>query len=107
MTGPSGSDSQAASPADAGLAASSFRLRGEGPNVTRLSRRVLIGGTALALIVVCAAVLWAVQSDRLRKAVPQELYTTDRPRMADGLAALRRDYTGSPRDVPRLGPPLP
>jgi len=68
---------------------------------------VLIGGTALGLILVCGAVLWALQGDRLRGVTPQELYTTDRPRVADGLAALPRDYTGVPRDVPPLGPPLP
>lgn len=84
-----------------------FRLRSEGPRVTRLSRRVLIGGTALASILICGAVLWALQGDRLRRSTPQELYTTDRPRMADGLAGLPRDYTGVPRDVPPLGPPLP
>ena len=84
-----------------------FRLRSEGPRVTRLSRTVLIGGTALGFILVCGAVLWALQGDRLRGVTPQELYTTDRPRVADGLAALPRDYTGVPRDVPPLGPPLP
>lgn len=84
-----------------------FRLRSEGPRVMRLSRSVLVGGTALASILVCGAVLWALQGDRLRGATPQELYTTDRPRMADGLAGLPRDYTGVPRDVPPLGPPLP
>ena len=84
-----------------------FRLRSDGPRVMRLSRNVLVGGTALASILVCGAVLWALQSDRLRGSAPQELYTTDRPRMADGLAALPRDYTGVPRDVPPLGPPLP
>ncbi|MDP1751412.1 MAG: conjugal transfer protein TraI, partial [Reyranella sp.] len=73
----------------------------------RLSRNVLVGGTALALILICGAVLWALQSDRLRGSAPQKLYTTDRPRMADGLAALPRDYAGVPRDVPPLGPPLP
>jgi type IV secretion system protein VirB10 len=73
----------------------------------RLSRGVLVGGTALALVLVCGAVLWALQGDRLRGSAPQELYTTDRPRMADGLAGLPRDYTGVPRDVPPLGPPLP
>ncbi|ODT14296.1 MAG: conjugal transfer protein TraI [Kaistia sp. SCN 65-12] len=84
-----------------------FRLRPEGPRVMRLSRSVLVGGTALALILICGAVLWALQGDRLRRSTPQELYTTDRPRMADGLAGLPRDYTGVPRDVPPLGPPLP
>jgi len=84
-----------------------FRLRSEGPRVMRLSRSVLVGGTALAAILICGVVLWALQGDRLRGVAPQELYTTDRPRMADGLAALPRDYTGVPRDVPPLGPPLP
>jgi type IV secretory pathway VirB10-like protein len=84
-----------------------FRLRSEGPRVIRLSRSVLIGGTALASILICGVVLWALQGDRLRGAAPQDLYTTDRPRMADGLAGLPRDYTGVPRDVPPLGPPLP
>lgn len=88
-------------------AAHAFRLRTEGPRVARLSRNVLIGGTALALVLICGAVLWALQGDRLRGSSPQELYTTDRPRMADGLAALPRDYTGVPRGVPPLGPPLP
>jgi type IV secretion system protein TrbI len=84
-----------------------FRLRSDGPRVMRLSRSVLVGGTALASILICGAVLWALQSDRLRGSAPQELYTTDRPRMADGLAGLPRDYAGVPRDVPPLGPPLP
>lgn len=100
-------DSQSAAPAGVSAAAHALRLRAEAPRVTRLSRNVLIGGTALALILVCGAVLWALQTDRLRGITPQELYTTDRRSIADGLAALPRDYTGIPRDVPPLGPPLP
>jgi type IV secretion system protein VirB10 len=88
-------------------AAGPFRLRSEGPRVIRLSRSVLVGGIALASILICGVVLWALQGDRLRGAAPQDLYTTDRPRMADGLAGLPRDYTAVPRDVPPLGPPLP
>ena len=37
----------------------------------------------------------------------EELYSTDHHNVADGLAGLPRDYAGVPRDVPRLGPPLP
>jgi type IV secretion system protein VirB10 len=84
-----------------------FRLRSEGPRVTRLSRNVLIGGTALAAVAICGAVLWALQGDRLRGVASQELYTTDRRSVADGLAALPRDYSGIRRDAPPLGPPLP
>src|SRR6202045_2594559 len=36
-----------------------------------------------------------------------ELYSTDHHNVADGLTTLPRDYAGIPRDVPRLGPPLP
>lgn len=84
-----------------------LRLRAEGPRVTRLSRNVLIGGTALVLILVCGALLWALQTNRLRSPTSQELYTTDRHAVADGLAGLPRDYAGVPRNAPPLGPPLP
>jgi type IV secretory pathway VirB10-like protein len=84
-----------------------LRLRAEGPRVTRLSRNVLIGGTALVLIVVCGALLWALQTNRLRTPTSQELYTTERHALADGLAGLPRDYAGVPRNAPPLGPPLP
>lgn len=84
-----------------------LRLRADGPRATRLSRNVLIGGTAAALIVVCAALLWALQSNRLHSPTSEELYTTERHTVADGLAGLPRDYAGIPRKVPPLGPPLP
>jgi type IV secretion system protein VirB10 len=88
-------------------AAGALRLRAEGPRVTRLSRNVLIGGTALVLIVVCGALLWALQTNRLHSPTSQELYTTDRHTIADGFAGLPRDYAGVPRNAPPLGPPLP
>jgi type IV secretion system protein VirB10 len=87
--------------------ASSLRLRPERPPVTRLSRKVLASGTALAILLVSAAVLWALQNNRARGPVSEELYSTDHQNVADGLAGLPRDYAGIPRDVPRLGPPLP
>ena len=46
--------------------ARSLRLRPERPPVTRLSRKVLASGTALALLLVSAAVLWALQNNRTR-----------------------------------------
>jgi type IV secretory pathway VirB10-like protein len=87
--------------------ARALRLRNAGPRVTRLSRNVLIGGTSLVLILVCGAMLWALQSNRLQHPATDELYTTDRHTVADGLAGLPRDYAGIPRNVPPLGPPLP
>jgi type IV secretion system protein VirB10 len=84
-----------------------LHLHPEHPRVTRLSRKVLAGGTALALALVSGAVLWALQNSRSRGPASEELYSTDHHNVADGLALLPRDYAGIPRDVPRLGPPLP
>jgi type IV secretory pathway VirB10-like protein len=36
-----------------------------------------------------------------------ELYSTSNRTTPDGLAGLPRDYTGLPKNVPQLGPPLP
>lgn len=105
MTEQSGNGSAVSSATSA--ASRALRLRAEGPRVTRLSRNVLIGGTALVLILVCGALLWALQTNRLRSPTSQELYTTERHTVADGLAGLPRDYTGVPRNAPPLGPPLP
>ena len=87
--------------------ASSFRLRPERPRVTRLSRKVLIGGTALALTLISAAVFLALQTREKRAPASDELYSTDHHNVADKLASLPKDYGSIPPDVPRLGPPLP
>ena len=84
-----------------------LRLGGEPPRITRLSRKVLAGGTALALLLISGAVIWALRSSHPQNSAPDELYSTDHHNVADGLTALPRDYAGIPRDVPRLGPPLP
>ena len=87
--------------------AQTLRLRAEHPRITRLSRKVLGGGTALALLLISGAVLWALKGKNPHKPAPDELYSTDHHNIADGLTTLPRDYAGIPRDVPRLGPPLP
>jgi len=86
---------------------SAFRLRPEHPRVTRLSRKVLAGGAAVALLAVSGAVIWALQNKNNHGAAPEELYSTDHRATADGLAGLPRDYAGVPRQAPPLGPPLP
>ena len=87
--------------------APALRLRAESPRITRLSRKVLAGGTALALLLISGAVLWALRSNRPHGPAPDELYSTDHHNVADGLTILPQDYAGIPRDVPRLGPALP
>jgi len=77
------------SPKSAAEIASSLRLRPERPPVTRLSRKVLAGGTALALVLTSGAVLWALQQNRTRFT----LFANDGRKMADGAkkAGLRLD----------------
>lgn len=85
--------------------AAELRLRPERPRVVRLSRKVLgllAGVSALAL---GGALIWALQTGTQR--APEELYNTDNRTTAEGISRLPRDYSGLPRDIPQLGPPLP
>ena len=84
-----------------------LRLGAERPRITRLSRKVLASGTALALLLISGAVLWALRSNQPRNSATDDLYSTDHHNVADQLASLPKDYAGIPHDVPRLGPPLP
>ena len=87
--------------------AQALRLRAEHPRITRLSRKVLASGTALALLLVSGAVLWSLRSNHPHNPAPDELYSTDHHNLAEGLTTLPQDYAGISRDVPRLGPALP
>ena len=79
----------------------SMRLRAEPPRVTRLSRKMLASVTAVALVGIGGALIYALQT-RTTGRDGEELYSTTNRQTADGLAGLPRDYTG-----PVLGPPLP
>jgi type IV secretory pathway VirB10-like protein len=109
MTAQNGNDHEQANPPQTqDEQSTSFRLRAEHPRVTRLSRKVLAGGSAVALLVIGGAVLWSLQSNRSRNQAADELYSTDHHNVADGLTVLPRDYAGVPRQaIPQLGPPLP
>jgi type IV secretion system protein TrbI len=85
----------------------SMRLGAERPHVTRLSRKVLAGATAIGSAAIFGATFWALQNNRSHTPAPSELYTTDHHNVADGLEGLPRDYAGVPRQAPPLGPPLP
>jgi type IV secretion system protein VirB10 len=84
-----------------------FQLRPERPGVTRISRKVLIGVTALVLALISGAVFLALQSGKKRAPASEELYSTDHHNVADQLAGLPKDYTSILKNVPPLGPPLP
>jgi len=93
-------------PEDEKKLAEELRLRPERPTVTRLSRKVLITLAGISSSLVLGLTLWALH-ERSRAKPPPELYNTESKTTADGLAALPRDYTGLPKNVPKLGPPLP
>ena len=72
--------------------------------VNRVNRKVLIGGTAIVSIVLCGAVLLALDPPNWRgRQVLQELYNTERKATAEGLNNLPSTYDA----IPQLGPPLP
>src|SRR5690606_15081448 len=81
--------------------AAPMRLRAETPRVTRLSRKMLAGVGAVALLGIGGALIYALQT---RDTGPggEELYSTNNRQTADGLAGLPSDYSG-----PVLGPALP
>ena len=81
--------------------AAPMRLRAEPPRVTRLSRKMLAGVAAVAMVGIGGALIYALQT-RGPGDGGEELYSTNNRQTADGLAALPKDYTG-----PVLGPALP
>src|SRR5579863_2994922 len=82
-----------------------MRLRSGRAPVTRLSRKVLIGlGTVAAMGL--GGALFLARLPQHQTTGP-ELYNTSNRMTPDGLANLPHDYTGLPKAVPQLGPPLP
>ena len=81
--------------------AASMRLRAEPPRVTRLSRKVLAGVGAAALLGIGGALIYALQTRDMGSG-GEELYSTENRPTADGLSGLPSDYSG-----PVLGPALP
>jgi type IV secretion system protein VirB10 len=68
-----------------------MRLRAEPPRVTRLSRKMLAGVGAVALLGIGGALIYALQT-RDMSGNGEELYSTENRATADGLAGLPKDY---------------
>ena len=82
-----------------------MRLRPSRAPVTRLSRKVLLGLGTIAAVGIGGALFLALRPQH--QTAGSELYNTSNRTTPDGLANLPRDYTGLPKPVPQLGPPLP
>ena len=96
---------EAAGPPDGDQQPQEMRLRSGRAPVTRLSRKVLIGLGAAAALGIGGALFLALRPQH--QTTGSELYNTSNRMTPDGLANLPRDYTGLPKTVPQLGPPLP
>jgi type IV secretion system protein TrbI len=66
---------------------------------------VLIGLGVVAITGIAGALFVALEPPR--SGTNSELYNTGNRTTPDGLANLPHDYTGLPKNVPQLGPPLP
>jgi type IV secretion system protein VirB10 len=66
-----------------------------------------MGLMAVMGISISGALIWGLYQGHRKTHSATELYNTANKQTADGLTTLPRDYTGLPRDVPPLGPPLP
>ncbi len=87
-------------------------LRAKPRPVTRLSRRALILLGSVSALTVGGLAIWALGVNHGGGTPPQELYSTDRKPIAEGLRTLPGDYGAIPKPalpagVPPLGPPLP
>ena len=94
------------------VAPEALALRAKPRPVTRLSRRALILLGSVSALTVGGLAIWALGVQHGGAPAPQELYSTDRKPIAEGLRTLPGDYGSLPKSalpagVPPLGPPLP
>ena len=93
------------------IAPERLELRAQPRPVTRLSRRALIALGSVSSMVIGGLAIWALSTNHNGGKAPEELYSTDRKPVAEGLNRLPSDYgaipPAPPPGVPQLGPPLP
>jgi type IV secretion system protein VirB10 len=82
---PPGSDQRAPEP---------LELRAPPQPVTRINRKIVIGGAALLLVLIALVVLLALTPPSLRVAGPQELFNVEYKPITDALSKLPATYDG-------------
>lgn len=80
-----------------------LELRAKPKPVTRISRKALYAGSALALTLIAGAVLVALDPPNWQDGPRKELLETHRKQTPDGLEKLPSSYDR----IPKLGPPSP
>jgi type IV secretion system protein VirB10 len=76
------------------VAPEQLELRTRPQPVTRINRKVLIGGAAIVLLFISGIVLVALKPPSLRIANPQELFNVDHKPITDALSKLPTTYDG-------------
>jgi type IV secretion system protein TrbI len=71
-----------------------LELRSRPQPVTRINRRVLIGGAAIVLLFISGIVLMALKPPRLRVSNPNELFNVEHKPISDALSRLPATYEG-------------
>jgi type IV secretion system protein VirB10 len=97
--GPSGPDPQAST--------DPLRLRARPQPVTRINRKVVIGGAALLLVLISLIVLLALTPPSLRVGDRQELFNVEYKPITDALSKLPATYDGIKADKKSDGPAKP
>jgi type IV secretion system protein VirB10 len=80
------------------VAPETLELRARAQPVTRISRKVLIGGAAIVLVFISGIVLVALKPPSLRIGNPQELFNVEHKPITDGLNKLPATYDGVKSD---------
>jgi type IV secretion system protein VirB10 len=73
-------------------------LRARPRPVTRINRKVLIGGAAVVLLLISGIVLVALKPPTLRVGSPSELFNVEHKSITDGLSKLPATYDGMKPD---------
>jgi len=79
-----------------------LRLRARPAPVTRINRKMLIGGAAVLLLVISLVVLAALRPPSLRITGGQELYNVDHKPITEALSKLPATYDGVRPDRPAV-----
>jgi type IV secretion system protein VirB10 len=89
---------QAPPKAGANVAPEGLQLRARPQPVTRINRKVVIGGAAVLLFLISCIVLVALKPPNFRVAGPQELFNVDHKPITDALSKLPATYDGVKSD---------
>src|SRR5262245_3911149 len=88
-----------------------LELRARPQPVTRINRKVLIGGAAVLLVLISGIVLVALKPPSLRLGERPELFNVDHKPITDGLSKLPATYDGlrpeKKAEGPKLSPGVP